>query len=223
MRRNPFQALLLSCVAALGLACGGTSSGTDDAGTAVPDPAAFGLVDGACQAYAVNGFKDVTVATKKDTTTVQGVTTYQVTIKRAGLEQESLWFEVTADALLLHRRRAIEAGRDTYFSFTPAPTWWKLGLNGEGTVETKGSTKASGGRTGTFEMLLRIVATGIESVTVGATAYDAEKFFLAYEFPSASDATVLDSVSQQFAFVPNVGLVKIKLDRDEALLVGACE
>jgi hypothetical protein len=223
MARPPLHLLALACVAALVQSCGGGTGSSADAGSAAPDPAAFGLVDGACQAYEVNGFKDVTLETKQDTTAVQGVTTYQVTIKRAGLEQESLWFEVTADALLLHRRRAVEAGRDTYFIFTPAPIWWQTGLDGSGTVETKASTKASGGRTGTFETLLRVAANDTESVTVGGTSHDAEKFFVTYEYPSAADATVLDSVTQQYAFVTNLGLVKIKLGRDEARLVGPCE
>lgn len=200
-------ALLGLVLAACGADAAPDSGGGPGATTA--DPARFGLADGRCWRYAStpNGPVDLTLDVRADTTAVQGVTTYHVTMRQNGFRKAEWWFEPTSTDLLLHRRREVEPGSggqpvDSYFVYRPAPVWLRDGLEAGAGVDSDTTVTVTGARNGDEPGSLHVVSLG--PVRVEAPGATADATLLSVE-RDGGGRQVVDKVW----FHPGVGIVRL--------------
>lgn len=195
---------LLVAFALFAPGCSSVDPGGADAGApAGPDDAWFGLADRKCLRFrSAAGLQDFAMEFAVDTTTVTGVRTYHATTRLNGLRQEELWFEVTSDSMLLHRRRAVEDLKDTFYIFAPPPVWMRKGLEVGSNVDSETTARVSGARSGSFPTTFSLVSLVADPVTVAGTAVDATKYTIGRHEAGQSDTI------DKFWFAPTVGLVK---------------
>jgi hypothetical protein len=196
-------------VLAFAAACGPTESNTPDAGT--PDPAYWGLVDQECLHYSDGTASTYSVSITKDTTTVGGVTTWQVISRQNGFEINTKWLAPTAKTLAIYREHIppTPPALDTVITYgTTQPDYLAEGLtmNSPAHITNATATSSTGSSMTTVNEEFTInVEGGNVMLPANGMMVQATHFFVT-EAPMSGSGP---SESSELWFAPNVGIVQI--------------
>jgi hypothetical protein len=211
---------LSAATAALALACGGGSSGNNNNAPATPDPAFFGLADKRCWFLDDEGGNaDYTVEILADDTSINNVHAWHLMHRTNGFVTLEQWLEVTATALVEHRRQTIDrtiGGQTLLYRYTPAPPLLRKDMADGDALDNQVTTviDPSGGAEQTVKQDFRTNATATDTpFQAGGQSVTPLQLLLTTDTLDAAGATTATSVDKAW-FLAQTGFVRLHLSID---------
>ena len=187
------------------------------AGPGTPDDAYFAFADRRCLRFKESaGDPDsVSMEMALDTKSVDNVRTFHLKLRRNGYISEELWVEVTADSLLLHRRRATfhtlssslsdpYHNVDTTITFTPPLVLLRKEMALGETVTSSAEARVAGGdKTELVPAELHVTPTRTDTIDAAGAPVEATLYLVGRSMNGGAD------IVDKLWFLPSSGIVKL--------------